>query len=521
MRDKFKSVLLIILSILLLWSCTKTTDSDVETTLNGVWEFKSEKLSINEEIITINYPLELFEHFKPGMDKDIDNDGIDETYINRKYIEIKDGYIIRHNKLHLNDPGEPIDSEISKTLPNYITFKSTENAGYRQNGTKINVFDPTYMIPYNIDIKIGDNQLIITSPDDPSWNIVLTRVSDDSVSDSVDTLTMNKLVDSKKFPVAMDSFWEHDYPQNNSVDDGNIQKAIHKMNEMNLENESFHSFLLIRNGKLLYEYYAYEYDPNRFHNLFSTTKSFTSFLVGKAIEEGYIGDISDSVISYFPDIEIKKEKDIKSNITLEHLLNMTSGLKLDDFVDQLWSRKTPIKYLLNRPMNHEPGTDWHYSDSSSYLLTGIIGQTTGKKIYEYANEKLFNHLGITDYFWYLDRAGLNPGGHGLYMTSRDMAKFGYLYLNKGKWGNKQLINEEWISTSTKAHINTDWGLDMGYHWWVDGYANSFGSKGKGGQNIYVFPDHNAVVVYTANLPEDKANIICNELNKNFILPALN
>lgn len=520
MQEKLAK-LLISISIILLQSCDKTNGNEESSfKLEGVWEVELSKYANNDDVITINYPLELINHFKPEMDMDIDQDGENESYTAKWYFEFSNGVIKRHIKNILNDPGEKIDAEISNTLPSFIAYKSTNNASYKRRGNTLDIIDPTLALPHEVKFEIIESKLLLSSPLYNNWELLLTKNKNMTVMDSVDYLTFNTLEDLSKCPLNRDTFWEHDSPNNHNVDDRIIKELLVEMNSMNKENESFHSFILIRNGKMIYEYYAFDFDPNETHNLWSSTKSVTSFLIGKAIEEGYINSISDSVISYFPDINIKRLNDFKSNLSIENLLTMQSGFESDDYA-MLHFRKNPIEYLLNRPLENEPGTKWEYSDLNSYLLTALIRKTTGKPVYEYANEKLFDPLGVQYYFWYADKTGLNTGGSYLYLTPRDMAKFGYLYLQKGKWQGKQLINQEWISTSTKKHSSNKWGDSYGYHWWKDDYANSFSAKGAGGQQIYVFPDHNAVVVYTANLPVAEANIICNNLNKDYILPALN
>jgi CubicO group peptidase (beta-lactamase class C family) len=179
-----------------------------------------------------------------------------------------------------------------------------------------------------------------------------------------------------------------------------------------------------------------------------------------------------------------------------------------------------VQYILDRPMVAAPNTEWHYNSGSSHLLSAIITRTTGKPTEEYAKSKLFTPLGISKYAWDADKQKINRGGLGLALTPRDMAKFGYLYLNKGKWNNEQIIQEDWVTTSTSAHSDTYWAGKYGYHWWIKN-DDCYASQGACGQNIFIYPKKNIAIVYTAGLPVDKADAILLQLTSDYIIPAIN
>lgn len=201
---------------------------------------------------------------------------------------------------------------------------------------------------------------------------------------------------------------------------------------------------------------------------------------------------------------------------------MRSGLEWNDqeILTEYLSASDAVQYILDKPMVSAPDTAWYYNSGSSHLLSAIITRTTGKSAEDYAKIKLFGPLGIKRYDWAEDRQNINLGGLGLSLTPRDMAKFGYLYLNKGKWNGDQIIPEDWVSTSTSVHSDTYWNKQFGYHWWIPA-DDCFASQGAFGQNIYIYPDKNIVVVYTAGLPVDTADTTLLQLTSDYIIPAIN
>jgi CubicO group peptidase (beta-lactamase class C family) len=140
-----------------------------------------------------------------------------------------------------------------------------------------------------------------------------------------------------------------------------------------------------------------------------------------------------------------------------------------------------------------------------------------KKTIDLATEEIFSPLGITKFQWNTDPSGTQFGGWGLFLTPRDLARFGYLYLKKGNWNGKQLISEKWINEATLARAQTPWhGDKYGYHLWtprVGGYA-AFGFMG---QDMFLFPKHDMIVVFTAALPYQEADKILIDLVDDFVL----
>jgi len=313
-------------------------------------------------------------------------------------------------------------------------------------------------------------------------------------------------------------YWQTSTPSAQGMDEKILKDMI---NHILGNGYGIQSLLIVKNGYLVFERYGYLHTPDTIHVLNSTTKSFVSALVGIAVSEGYIAGIEDRMLDYFDDISVENMSQDKKKITIEQLLKMRSGMEWNDreILMEYFMSENAVQYILDKRMVDEPDTKWHYNSGSSHLLSAIITRTTGKSAAEYARIKLFMPLGISRYEWNADRQDINRGGLGLAMTPRDMAKFGYLYLNKGKWNNDQIIPEEWVTVSTSVHSDTYWSGKYGYHWWIPD-ESCFASQGANGQNIYVYPEKNIVIVYTAGLPVETADATLLKLNNDFIIPAI-
>ena len=305
-----------------------------------------------------------------------------------------------------------------------------------------------------------------------------------------------------------------------------------------IENQQYgdvHSLLILKDNKIIFEKYFNNYSRNSKHALYSITKSFTSALIGICLAKGYIENIEMEVMDFFPEYEstIANYDSLKAKITIKNLLTMTSGLSWDEWatsyndpdndVMELVRSNDWIKYVLDKPMSHAPGTYIYYNSGGSHVLSGIITKATGQSAEEFARDNLFSFLDITDWNWEKRSDGISIGGWGLSLRPVDMIKFGQLYLNKGVWNNVQVIPESWIEESTMPHYKMNQWVDYGYQWWRSGNStesensNIFFASGRGEQYIWVIPDHNAVAVCTAwNDGESKLDAILWE----YILKAL-
>jgi CubicO group peptidase (beta-lactamase class C family) len=306
---------------------------------------------------------------------------------------------------------------------------------------------------------------------------------------------------------------------------------------VNIEEETrFNSIVIVRHGFIVYEKYLGMFDKDMPIVMQACTKSFTSTLVDIALERGYIESLNEFVFDYFQDEHITNWDTRKGLITIEHLLTMTSGLKWseqsgDDYSGHMRFSDSWIEYILNLNITTTPGAHFQYCTGNSHLLAAILTMSTGQTPLAFAEEHLFEPLGIEVPYWHSDERGIQNGGDDLGMTPRDMARFGYLFLNDGSWDGEQIVSPEWASEATSTQVSLCPERGYGYHWWTSPDTNIFSARGRGGQSIIVAPDYDVVVVTTAKADAAffESNCTCNNyydspsidyILSNFILPSV-
>jgi len=257
---------------------------------------------------------------------------------------------------------------------------------------------------------------------------------------------------------------------------------------------SLHSLLIIRHGYIVTEAYFYPFRQNDQHMLVCATKSFLSALTGIALNQGYIGDVNQRLLDFFPQ-RIPADNDLrKASITLGHLLANKSGLAGDDraYFEMLQSNDW-LQFALDLPMSAEPGTRFNYFTINSYLLSAVLQAKIDQGVEAFAQKNLLEPLGISDAYW-----GTDPDGRliptDLQLSTRDMAKLGYLYLHQGVWDGQQIVPAEWVAASTQAQPGTG---RYGYQWWV--WPFGYAAEGGWEQCIFVIPEQDMMVVSTGGL----------------------
>ena len=248
--------------------------------------------------------------------------------------------------------------------------------------------------------------------------------------------------------------------------------------------------ILIQGNNIIAEYYGEGYDKASLATSWSVAKSFTSTLIGIAIDEGYINSINDPITDYLPEWRGKDQ----DNILLKHLLAMQSGMDDHPLAGVVFSTNM-VKYSLDRDVLRPPETAFSYSNEDSMLLGEILENATGFSVQDYADKKLFNILEIEDKWW-TDQAGNTVTYAGLDMNPRDFAKFGLMVAQDGKWENKEVVSSEWLETATNNYNDL---APYGFQWWTSNSPdekdyNFFSAKGLDGQLIYVWPEIDLVFV---------------------------
>lgn len=282
-----------------------------------------------------------------------------------------------------------------------------------------------------------------------------------------------------------------------------------------------HSFIFMRNGKIAAQGWWNPFQPESPHMLFSLSKSFTSTAIGIAQSEGLL-NINDKVISFFPDQAPKTPSNNLQAMRIRDLLSMSTGHNEDATGKMTKDTTSWIKGFLSLTVEHKPGTHFVYNSAATYMLSAIIQKVTGKKLIDYLTPRLFEPLDIQHAAWESSPEGINIGGWGLKVRTKDIASLGQLYLQKGLWQGKQLIPTAWVEEATKKQTSngsnpeSDWEQGYGYQFWMCRYG-LYRGDGAFGQYCIVFPKQNAVLAITSGTADMGA--IMNLVWKH-LLPAL-
>lgn len=253
-------------------------------------------------------------------------------------------------------------------------------------------------------------------------------------------------------------------------------------------------FIILKNDTILYEYTApktKEYVPIQ---SFSLAKSFVSATIGIAIEQGHIGSVNDLVKTYIPELNYHE---YFNTLTINHLLNQKSGLRMEvDVISHANYGK--IENILSMfHFDAKPGEHLEYINYNSSLLGLIVERTTSKDFHTYFSEQIWSKIGTCDStLWGYDyRSGHTRAMSSFAGSARDYAKFGLLYLNKGRWGNEQVIDSNWVIASTQA--TNALGDRVGYNnnWFIgESQVGDYMSRGMYRQQIYINPKEKTVMV---------------------------
>lgn len=295
------------------------------------------------------------------------------------------------------------------------------------------------------------------------------------------------------------SLWRHEMPEEHGLGNAALQ-SLHRR----LADTRVVAAVIVRNGVIIDEYYKPGYASDSVFALNSCFKSITSALLGIAIEQGYIDDVSVRITQYFPQI-LQSDSEYRKQINIWHLLTHTSGIDCGDsgFWEAWRGSANWVDYALSRPITARPGTEFNYATANTHLLAAIIQQAAGQSLYEFGQENLFKPVGMTSVLCETDAQGIDDGGNGFKMNIYDMARFGQLYLQNGQWQGTQVIPEAWVRESTGLQFDRSSGsADYGYQWWVRTFGAAaypaYFAQGHGGQYIFVIPRLELVIVFASN-----------------------
>jgi CubicO group peptidase (beta-lactamase class C family) len=261
-----------------------------------------------------------------------------------------------------------------------------------------------------------------------------------------------------------------------------------------------HSLMVVRHGHVVAEGWWAPHTPERTRLLYSLSKSFTSTALGFALEEGRFG-LDDTVVSHFPELDQDITDPRSRSVTLRHLASMASGHNRD-MLDEVLARdpQEPVRGLLLIPPDEEPGSIFAYSQPCTYALAAVIQRAAGMPLSAYLRPRLLDPLGIGEVGWLTWPPGREQGFSGLFARTEDVAKLGQLYLQRGRWGDTQLVPEPYVDQATSRRIDTpnqdnvDWRQGYGYQFWMA--RHGYRGDGAFGQFCVVLPTQDAVVATT-------------------------
>jgi len=354
-----------------------------------------------------------------------------------------------------------------------------------------------------------DKMLLLTAP----WCRRLTRFSTESattcIAGAAAVWTRLALLVALLAPIASQAAgsiaWPTDGWQTSSPEEqGMSPVALADLVDFGAVN-AMDSVLVVRHGRLVLDAYYAPFRPGMRHRVNSVTKGVVGTLVGIALNEGKLDRLDAPVLEFFPGRTIANGDARKKAITVQNLLDSNSGLSWREppSVDSLDSTQMEgsadwVGFVLDQPMALAPGVSFNYNSGTWHLLSAIVGQQTGGDTLEYAKQKLFAPLGITDVAWLTDSHGTPIGGYGLFMQPRDMAKIGYLYLHGGQWAGAQVLPPQWVPKILNAQLDMQLRGAQRYAngWWVFPEKHAYMAVGYLCQLIVVLPEIDTVAVVT-------------------------
>ena len=277
------------------------------------------------------------------------------------------------------------------------------------------------------------------------------------------------------------------------------------VNTLDREIEGLHSVMVVRRGHVIAEGWWAPYAAGHNHVLYSLSKSFTSTAVGLAVAEGRLS-IDDEVLKFFPaDAPAEPSAHLKA-MRVRDLLTMATGHQDEPPMspDAMSARS-----FLAHPVPHLPGTHFKYNTAATFMQSAIVQQVTGQTVLDYLRPRLFEPLGITHPVWDTNFQGVSLGGYGLRVRTEDIARFGQLYLQKGRWNGRQLLPAAWVEAASSRQVsngsnpNSDWNQGYGFQFWRSRH-NAFRGDGAFGQYCVVMPDQEAVIAITSGVRDMQA-----------------
>jgi CubicO group peptidase (beta-lactamase class C family) len=300
--------------------------------------------------------------------------------------------------------------------------------------------------------------------------------------------------------------WQVSTPEEQGMDSASLARLVETVGGYKQD-----SLMIVRRGKIVAEAYYAPYIAGISHDQRSVTKSIVSTLTAIELQQGLLDSVDHPIVDLFPDKKISNVDDNKKAMTVQTLLDMTSGIEWkekaytpDETIMRMYRSPDRTEFVLNQPMSSAPGSQFYYNSGNPYVLSALITKKTGQSAFDFAKKELFEPLGITSARWGgVDAQGVTDGEAGLYLAPHDMARIGYLYLHNGSWDGKQIIPPSWVDRAKEGKVAATFGFHYANLWWSKPEMGAFMALGRHSQMILVLPKLDVVAVMTGVLRDDE------------------
>jgi CubicO group peptidase (beta-lactamase class C family) len=300
--------------------------------------------------------------------------------------------------------------------------------------------------------------------------------------------------------------WQVSTPEEQGMDSASLARLIETVGTYKQD-----SLMIVRHGKIVAEAYYAPYVAGISHDLRSVTKSVVSTLTAIELQRGLLDSVDHPVLDLFPDKKALNVDENKKAMTVQSLLDMTSGIEWkekaytpDETIMKMYQSPDRTEFVLSQPMSSPPGSKFYYDSGNPYVLSALITKKTGQSAFDFAKKELFEPLGITSARWgSVDAQGVTDGEAGLSLSPHDMARIGYLYLHNGTWDGKQIIPSSWVDRAKEGKVSATSGYHYANLWWSLPEKGAYMALGRHSQLILVLPKLDVVAAMTGILRDDE------------------
>ncbi len=321
-------------------------------------------------------------------------------------------------------------------------------------------------------------------------------------------------------PVDDSDWWTYGEPSEQGMDGRLLEDALAELEAI----PYITSFIVMRHGVIVHESYLHGKQALDSDAVHSSSKSILADVVGIAHQQGHLPDLDQPVAELLPDYFDEVSDPRKLDITVRHLLTMTAGFRwVEDFTEYTIDDTDDwLQAIIDLPLVAEPGTEFEYCTGQTHMASAVITAATGMNTCEYAHRYLLEPIGITAEHWGRDPQGIFHGGCNLYLTPRELLRFGLLHMQDGRWEGEQVVPDDWIEATEAWHSDVEPGWGYGYWFWltaISGHDVAI-AWGYGGQLVYLVRDLDMVVVITTNTRDYVPDYDGYPLLREYVVPAV-